>query len=362
MLKIDQKEEEMRVPLFRIFWDDEDIESVTNVVKRGSHWAVGPEIAQFERELAAHHIGANQEVIVPSFSFISTANAALFVGAKPVFADIETTTFGLDPHDVIEKITPRTKAIIPVHYGGCPCRINELREIAQDNDLLLIEDTAESLGAHIDSQMAGSFGNSAILSFCQNKIITTGEGGAVVTDSEDVYRRLLLFRSHGREESQDYFITNRNFEYISLGYNMRMATMLAALGLTQLRKISDIIAKRRECAQYLIKTIREIPGISIPIPPRNYHHVYQMFTIRVDEEIRDDMMDYLEGKGISTKVFFYPIHKTRFFRELFGFRGGELPITEKISRGVISLPIYPSLSTEEMDHVCRALKEYGRYP
>ena len=213
-----------KIPLFKIYWDEEDVETVKEAIQRGMYWAIGPNIEKFENMLSeyvdtkhalvfnsgtsalhavllAHGIGQGDEVIVPSFTFIATANAPLFVGAKPVFADIENKTYGLNPDDVETKITPRTKAIIPIHFGGCPCLIEELREIARKHKLLLIEDAAESLGAAVDGKKVGSFGNAAILSFCSNKVITTGEGGAVVSDSAEIYERLKLIRSHGRAET-----------------------------------------------------------------------------------------------------------------------------------------------------------------
>ena len=159
--------------------------------------------------LLSYGIGPGDEVIVPSFTFIATANAPKFVGAKPVFADIEDITFGLDPRAVEAKITPKTKAIIPVHYGGFPCKIRELKKIADDHGIMLIEDAAEAFGASVKGKMVGTFGDSAIMSFCQNKIITTGEGGAVVTDNKELYERMKLIRSHGRPDTVDYFSTDR---------------------------------------------------------------------------------------------------------------------------------------------------------
>src|SRR3990172_1871375 len=195
-----------RIPLFKIYWDRNDVAAVTSIIEKGANWAIGPEIKEFEKAvseyigvkyavavnsgtsalhvvLAAHGIGPGDEVIVPAFTFIATANAPLFVGAKPVFADIEEKTFGLDAADVEKKITPRTKAILPIHYGGCPCLIDELKEVAARHKLLLIEDAAEALGAAVNDRKVGSIGDIGILSFCQNKLVTTGEGGAVVTNS-----------------------------------------------------------------------------------------------------------------------------------------------------------------------------------
>ncbi|KDE54370.1 DegT/DnrJ/EryC1/StrS aminotransferase family protein, partial [Methanoculleus sp. MH98A] len=201
-----------KIPLFKMYWDEDDVSAVSEAIRSGMNWAVGPNVSKFEEEIAnyigtkycltfnsgtsaihaallAHGVAPGDEVIVPSFTFIATANTPQFVGAKPVFADIEETTFGLDPEDVVERITPKTRAIMPVHYGGCPCRIQELREIADDHDLLLIEDAAEAFGASIRGRKVGTFGDSAMMSFCQNKVITTGEGGAIVTDSREVYEK-----------------------------------------------------------------------------------------------------------------------------------------------------------------------------
>ena len=289
------------IPLFKMYWDDDDIAAVSNTIRSGMSWAAGPDVSVFEQEIAhyigtnycltfnsgtstlhaaliAYNIGKNDEVIVPSFTFIATANAPLFVGAKPVFADIEDITFGLDPTDVNERITKKTKAIIPVHYGGFPCRIRELREIADDNHLLLIEDAAESFGAKVRNQMTGSFGDSAMVSFCQNKIITTGEGGAIVTNSRKLYEKMKLLRSHGRLETADYFSTTAPMDYVTLGYNFRISSITAALGRSQLRKVEKIISQRRSDAQYYSQCLRSFKtAITVPEIPDDYFSVYQLF-------------------------------------------------------------------------------------
>jgi len=276
--------------------------------------------------MIAYGISEGDEVIVPSFTFIATANAPVFVGATPVFADIEEETYGLNPNDVASRITERTKAIIPIHYAGCPCKIEELKEIADENNLLLIEDAAEALGAKIGNRKVGTFGDSAMFSFCQNKTITTGEGGAITTNSEDIYKKLKLIRSHGERKG--------------FGYNFRMSNILAALGLSQLKKIDKIIEMRRENAEYLNQ---ELPGMTAP---KDYFHTYQMYTIRMDD--RDTLKDRLEKKGIETKVYFDPVHLTDFYKQ---FGQINLPITEKISSEVLTLPMYPSLTKKEMNYI-----------
>ncbi len=364
-----------KIPLFKIYWDNEDIKMVNSAIKKGMFWAIGPEIEKFEKKISgyigtkyavsfnsgtsalhaallAHGIKKEDEVIVPSFTFIATANAPLFVGAKPVFADIEEKTFGLDPEDVKEKITKKTKAIIPIHYGGCPCKIRELKEIAEDHNLILMEDAAESFGAKIGKKMVGTFGDSSMLSFCANKIITTGEGGCIVTDSKDIYKKLKLFRSHGRLETQNYFSSTGYMDYVTLGYNFRMSNITAALGIAQIKKVDKIIKIRREKADYMAKKLSKIKEVILPEPPKNGSSVYQMYTIRVKKgkRTRDDLMKYLAKEGIMTKVYFEPVHLTHFYRKKLGYKC-KLPVAERLSKQVLTLPMYPALTKNEINYI-----------
>lgn len=373
------------IPLFKIYWDDKDIAAVTQAISKGMNWATGPSILEFEERLAlyignrhavvfnsgtsalhavlaANGIGENDEVIVPSFTFIATANAPLFVGATPVFADIELETYGLDPVDVESKITARTKAILPIHYGGCPCLIKELRHVADRHGLLLIEDAAEAFGADIKGNKVGTFGDASVLSFCQNKVITTGEGGAVLTKSKQIHDRLKLLRSHGRLETEDYFTSTNKQDYIELGYNFRMSHILAALGIAQLDKVDRIIDMRRSNADYMNQKLRHIEGVEIPSVPRGFRHVYQMYTVRLKggSDLRDRLMKHLASKGIMSKVYFEPVHLSQFYRQKFGYRGGELPVTEKAASEALTLPMYPQLTNEEMDYIAEQIAIYLR--
>ncbi len=373
-----------KIPLFKIYWDEEDIKAVTETIKSGKDWAIGPNINRFEEliaeyirtkycvvfnsgtsalhvDLLAYNIKQGDEIIVPSFTFISTANAPLFVGAKPVFADIEKENFGLDPEDVKKKITEKTKAIIPIHYGGRPCKIKELKEIAEKHNLILIEDAAESFGAKIDNKKVGTFGDSAMFSFCQNKIFTTGDGGCIVTNSKEMYEKLKLIRSHGRLEAQDYFSSTEYMDYVSLGYNFRMSNIVASLGLPQIKKVDKLIEMRRKNAEYMTEKLSEIKEIITPKLKQNYFQVYQMYTIRVKsgKEKRDKLKEYLAKKGIMSKVYFDPIHLTSFYKRL-GYNI-KLPMTEKISEQVLTLPMHPDLNKEEMDNICNSCKEFFKY-
>lgn len=374
----------MKIPLFKIYWDEEDVHSVGKVIKSGMYWTTGPKGKEFEKSLAdylgmryavtfnsgtsalhaailAHRIKQGAEVIVPSFTFIATANVLLMAGVKPVFADIENKTFGLDPTDVKEKITSKVKAIVPVHYGGCPCMIRELKEIAQEHKLLLIEDAAEALGARVLKEKVGTFGDSAMLSFCQNKVVTTGEGGAIVTDSQEVCERLKLIRSHGRLENVDYFSTWKEMDYVVLGYNYRMSDITAALGVSQLEKIDKLIQIRRRNAARLTERLSNVKGIIPPSSPKGYYHIYQMYTLRakMGRRGRDNLASYLGGKGVSTKVYFYPVHQTHFYKNVLRYRC-KLPMTDEISQEVLSLPIYPSMTAKEIQYIADGIQSFER--
>jgi len=371
-----------KIPLFRMYWDEDDIRLVNEAIRSGMQWAAGPKIAEFEQgiseyigskycltfnsgtsalhaALAAYGIGKEDEVIVPSFTFIATANVPQFVGARSVFADIEEKTWGIDPNDVLEKITKNTRAIIPVHYGGCPCDITALRDIADDHNLFLIEDAAEAFGAKIGDRKVGTFGDSGMFSFCQNKILTTGEGGAMVTESRDIYEKMKLLRSHGRLETCDYFSTSSVMDYVSLGYNFRISNITAALGIAQLNKVEKIIKIRREDAsRYIHDLNRIVPEISIPNIPPKYFHVYQLFSVIAQD--RDSLIKYLDTEGIMSKIYFSPVHLTDFYKNTLNYQC-TLPVTEKIAGSTISLPFYPGIPPSDIDSVVRAIRDfYGR--
>ncbi len=371
-----------KIPLFKIYWDEQDVEMVKDAIQRGMRWAIGPNIERFEKLLAEYAgvnyaaafnsgtsalhsvllacgVGQGDEVIVPSFTFIATANACLFVGAKPVFADIEDETHGLDPGDVEARISTGTKAIIPVHYGGCPCRIGDLQHIARKHGLLLIEDAAEALGAAVGGKKVGSFGSAAILSFCANKVITTGEGGAIVTDSSEIHDRLKLLRSHGRAENENYFSSTAYMDYVALGYNFRMSDLTAALGIAQLGKIETLIDMRRRNAEMLSARLAPFAEIQVPHAPDGFFQVYQMYTVRVREgqQRRDALAAYLAERGIMTRVYFPPVHFTHFYKNELAY-DCELPVTERLSEQVLTLPMYPTLTEHEIDYIADSIAAF----
>lgn len=370
-----------KIPLFKIYWDQGDIDQVSEVIRSGMNWATGPKVQEFETKIAefvgtkyavtfnsgtsglhaqllAHGIKKGDEVLVPSFTFIATANAAKFVEAKPVFADIEDDTYGLDPADVNERITKKTKAIIPVHVGGQSCKIRELKEIADDNNILLIEDAAEALGATAGGQNVGTFGKSAMFSFCGPKVITTGEGGVVTTDSVEIFEKLKLLRSHGRAETKDYFSTTEYLDYVELGYNFRMSNITAALGLAQLDKHKKIVEIRRTHAAYLSEQIKKkTKSIKTPVPYKDFFHMFQMYTIEAPD--RDGLMKYLAEQGIMSKVYFTPVHTSHYYKNVLQYKPS-LPRTDAIAKKVLTLPMYPDLTKEDLDYMASKIAAYYR--
>lgn len=369
------------IPLFKIYSDDNDVDQVVEVIRSGMNWATGPKVNELESritdyvgtkyavtlnsgtsalhaQLLAHGIGKGDEVIVPSFTFIATANCPFFVGAKPKFADIEKDYYGLDPESVKECITNKTKAIMPVHVGGYACKVEELREIADDHGILLLEDAAESLGAKVNNKMVGTFGESSMFSFCGPKVITTGEGGVIVTDSKNIYEKIKLLRSHGRADTKDYFSTNEYLDYISLGYNFRMSNITAALGVAQMDKLDNIISIRRKNAEYLTKAIKKAGGkVKTPSPSKDRFHLFQMYTIESDD--RDALMKALGDAGIMAKVYFPPVHLSHFYRNVLKY-SPSLPMTEKLASRCLTLPMYPQLTKDEMDLMAEQIGKFSK--
>ena len=370
------------IPLYKIYTDDEDVNLITKIIKRGTKWAIGPEIDELENMIKnfvgidycavlnsgtsslhatflAYDLGKGDEIIVPSFSFISTANSVLFVGAQPNFADIEDTTFGLDPTLISNKITSNTKAIVPMDYGGLSCKILEIQQVAKHNNLILIDDAAEALGAIVQGKKVGSIADSSIFSFCGNKVLTTGEGGAVVTNSKEIYEKIKLIRSHGRTDTIRYFDNPLEATYATIGYNWRMSSLTAALGISQMAKLDKIIKMRQNNAKYISSRLSKHSEIRVPTSPSGYEHIYQMYTIKLpDKKTRDDLHNHLIKKRIFSKIYFTPIHLTSLYMNTFGTKNDSLPITEKIAEVILTLPIYPNMTSEEKEYLITSVSEY----
>ena len=308
--------------------------------------AVSSGTAALHLALLAHGIGPGDEVITTAFSFAATANVILLVGATPVFVDIEPDTYTLDPALVGAAITPRTKAIMPVHLYGHPANMKRLMALAEAYNLVIIEDACQAHAASIDGKPVGSFGTGCF-SFYATKNITTGEGGMVTTNDPEIAERVRLLRSHGQKE---------RYSHVALGYNQRMTEIQAALGLVQVEKLERFTEQRIANAAFLTKHLRD--SVQTPMTRLGYRHVYHQYTIRVPEH-RDKWVAHLRTRGVGTAVHYpLPIHQQPFYREKkdeFKFlsvgkmmRDIRLPVTEMAAKQVLSLPVHPALSAEDL--------------
>lgn len=294
--------------------------------------------------LAAHNIGEGDEVITSPFTFIASANSILFTGARPVFVDIDPNTFNLDPEQLEQAITPRTRAIMPVHLFGLCCDMDAIQAIAQRHNLEIIEDACQSHGAEYKGRRAGSFGTGAF-SLYATKNITTGEGGMITTNDPAVDEKCRVLRQHGMR---------RRYYHDELGFNFRMTDMQAAIGIAQIKKLEQFNQARIENATYMNQRLQ---GVALPLSPDGYRHVYHQYTIRVARELRDPLQTHLHECGIGTGVFYpVPVHKQSFYQGELGYQVS-LPTTEAVAESVLSLPVHPALTKSDLDAIIMAVNE-----
>ncbi|MDD2499140.1 MAG: DegT/DnrJ/EryC1/StrS family aminotransferase, partial [Desulfitobacteriaceae bacterium] len=281
-----------------------------------------------------------------------SSNCILFQNATPVFADIDPLTLNIDPEKIEAKITPRTKGILPVHVFGHPANMEEINKIALKYNLFVIEDACEAIGAKYRGQNAGTFGDGAVFAFYPNKQITTGEGGIIVTNNEETARLCKSMRNQGRSEGTAWL------EHERLGFNYRMDELSAALGLVQINRLDEILAKRNQVAEIYKKKLSRIPEITPPFVAPDINMSWFVFVIRLPIKInRDKVMKYLLNQGIQCRPYFTPIHLQPFYREMFGFQPGDFPITEEVSNTTLALPFYNNLTDEEIDYVLNHLEK-----
>lgn len=354
---------------------EEEIKAVVDVLKSG--WlAHGPIVEEFERKFADYvgvrhaiavvngtaalktllwslGVGEGDEVIVPCFTFFATASTVLMVGAKPVFADIELETYNLDPESVLERITPRTKAIIAVHLYGHPANMRALKEIAEDHKLVLVEDAAQAHGARTPEGNVGGLGDGAAFSFYATKNMTTGEGGMITTNRDDVAELARLYRNHGQISK---------YVHVVLGENLRMTSIQAAIGLVQLAKLESMIARRRRNAAILNEILKNT-GLVLPVEKPGYRHVYHQYVVRVDSEktgvSRDELAKELENRGIEVAIHYpRPLPDQPLFRALgYPSSATTCPNALLASKQVLSLPVHSRLTEEQVRYVGEAVRE-----
>ena len=292
--------------------------------------------------LLAHGIGPGDEVITTPFTFIATVNSILYVGATPVLVDIDEESFNIDPALIEDAITPRTRAIMPVHLYGYPCDMDAIMDIAQRHDLLVVEDAAQAIGARYNGKPTGGFGTGCF-SLYATKNVVAGEGGMITTDDESLADRCRLLRSHGMR---------RRYHYESLGYNFRMSDLHAAIALAQMDRLEELTAKRRANAVYLSE---HITSVVTPQVRDGYEHVWHQYTVRVDGgRDRDAALQQLRDAGVGAGIYYpIPIHQHAYLHEVLG--EPSLPVAERLSHEVISLPIHPALSQAELEQIVKAV-------
>lgn len=291
-------------------------------------------------------IGAGDEVIVPTLTYVASVNAIAYTGAKPVFVESDPTHWNLDPTDVEAKITPKTKAIMVVHLYGHPAEMGPLLEIAGRHGIAVIEDAAEAHGAEYEGKKIGALGTAGSYSFFGNKIITTGEGGMVVCNDSGLADRCRHLRGQGVSATKTYW-------HDVVGYNYRMTNIAAAIGVAQLERVYDVIATKRRIAHTYCEQLADVPGVTLPAEMPWAKNVYWMVSVVVDPTLREPLRDFLKDNGVETRPFFYPAHTLPMYET-----GEKFPVAERLGAGGINLPSFPELTDEEIDTVCGLIRRY----
>jgi dTDP-4-amino-4,6-dideoxygalactose transaminase len=295
--------------------------------------------------MLAHKIGKGDEVITSAFTFIASANSALYVDARPVFIDIDPRTFNLDVSKIEAAITPRTKAIMPVHLFGLACDMDAILAIAKKHNLVIIEDACQSHGGLYKGKKLGSFGTGTF-SLYPTKNITSGEGGMITTNDDEINEHSRVIRNHGMR---------RRYYHDELGYNLRMTDIHAAIGLAQIAKLDKFNAKRRDNAAFYDAHLK---GVTTPFVPEGIEHVYHQYTVRVPGGKRDALRTFLQENEIGSEVYYpVPIHKQSFYISELGYKDS-LPETEKAAEEVLSLPVHPGLSQDDIEKVAAKINEF----
>ncbi len=304
--------------------------------------------------MTAMDIGPGDEVITTPFTFIASVTTIMMTGATPVFVDIDPEHMNMDPSRIESKITPRTKAILPVEVFGDPTGLDSICQIAEQHKLSVIEDSCEALGTTLNNKKAGTFGNMSVFAFYPNKQITTGEGGIILTDDDCMADMCVSLRNQGRGQGGGWLSHSR------LGYNFRLSDINCALGIVQLSRIEEFVEKRDQVAKLYQNILKHDDRLITPYAPINSRMSWFVFVVRLTEQVtqndRDTILHELADKGIGASNYFPPVHLQPFIANQYGYRPGHFPITESVSQRTIALPFHNNLTESEVDYVCEQLK------
>lgn len=369
------------IPYGRQTIDEDDINAVVDVLK-SDYLTTGPKIAEFEQAVASYTgakyavaisngtsalhaacfaagIGRGDEVITTPLTFAASANCVLYCGGTPVFADVDPYTYNIDPEDIRKKITDKTKAIIAVHLAGQPCDMNEIHSIAQEHNLIVIEDGAHALGSVYKGKKVGCLSDMTTFSFHPVKPITTGEGGMIMTDNEELYKRLVLFRSHGITRDESMMTRNEGpwfYQQLDLGYNYRITDIQCALGCSQMRKLDKFLKRRRELAERYNNAFIECDNIVTPYQLSDTQSGWHLYIVQVKNHDRKQVFETLRDKGIGVNVHYIPVYMHPYYQE-HGYKDVHCANAEEIYSHIISLPLYPGLTDDQQDYVIDTLKQ-----
>jgi len=367
----------MRIHLSRPDITEKEIEAVCDVLA-GPNLSCGPKVAQFEQAFAEYigrrraaavnsgtsalflcmqalNIGPGDEVITTPFTFIASATTIMMAGAKPVFVDIDPVSLNIDYTKIESKITSRTKAIMPVEVFGNPAGFDRVCEIAQKHNLVVIEDSCEALGSSLNGKKAGTFGKVSTFAFYPNKQITTGEGGMILTDDDELADLCISLRNQGRDKGSGWLSHQR------LGYNFRLSDINCALGIVQLSRIEEIKAKRRQVAKWYQQILADDERLIVPTEQAGCEISWFVFVVRLAERFglqqRNEILEAMRERGIQVSNYFTPVHLQPFIAERLGCKQGDYPVTESVCTRTIALPFYNNLSKDEVSIVCGELRE-----
>jgi perosamine synthetase len=359
------------IPISQPSITQKEIDYVTDAITSGWVSSLGKYINEFEKNFAsfcnteyalttsngtaalhltlvALGITSGDEVLVPDFTFVSTASAVKYVGAKVVTVDIEEDTLCIDPKAIEKAITPKTKAIIPVHIYGHPANMEEINKIAKKNNLFVVEDAAEAHGSEIHGKRVGGLSDAGIFSFYGNKIMTSGEGGMITTNNEELYQKMKRLRDHAMSENKRYW-------HEEVGFNYRMTNLQAALGVAQFDRVDELLAKKKEIFEWYKEGLKDIQGIRLNSQKNGYKNVYWMVCLELtdyDENKRNEFMNKLKKKNIDSRPFFYPVSDMPMYDV------SDTPITHKISQRGVNLPSYFDITKEQVDYIVTNIKVF----